>query len=398
MFDVKESVKKDPIRVMIVDDSAIIRGFLTKALDADSEIKILATAANGVIALNYIKKHDVEVLILDIEMPEMDGLTALPELLKANSNLKIIMVSTLTKQNAPTTIKALSLGASDYIEKPTARADSNNVEYFNLELINKVKSLGCSVRIAKAFKNSSILQAVNLTNKAGDAMLATRSITKDIKSETTRESSKGTITLRKVTGIKNPRALAIACSTGGPQALQTVFGSLKDSDLIKRIPIFITQHMPPIFTSYLANHIEKLTGIKTIEATDGLIVSPGTIYVAPGDFHMEILNDKSILSNLVIHLSKSPPENYCRPSADPMLRSLASIYKENIVLVVLTGMGQDGLEGAREIIKYGGNVIAQDEASSVVWGMPGAVALDGLCSAILPVDKITEHLAQLFIN
>jgi two-component system chemotaxis response regulator CheB len=401
MYDVKESVKKDPIRVMIVDDSAIIRGFLMKALSSDAEITILTTAANGAIALNYVKKYDIEVLILDIEMPEMDGLTALPELLKALPDLKIIMVSTLTKKNAPVAIKALSLGASDYIEKPTARADSNSVEFFNAELINKVKSLGYSARIAKAYKAMAPAQEDPMA-KPGSTASMTASIL-NLTPKTTSgsgapEKSRPPIVLRPSTLTKMPDAISIACSTGGPQALQNLFSSLKTIPEIKTVPIFITQHMPPIFTSYLATHIEKVSGIPAAEAVDGETVVAGRIYIAPGDFHMQVVRNPDTFHLVNIKLTKEPPENYCRPSANPMLRTLSNLYKSKLLLMVLTGMGQDGLEGAKEVVSGGGTVIAQDEATSVIWGMPGVVAQEGLCSAVLPLDRLPAFISQLATN
>ncbi|KKB96126.1 Chemotaxis response regulator protein-glutamate methylesterase [Candidatus Arcanobacter lacustris] len=368
MSEVKENFTNDPIRVMIVDDSAVIRNLLTRALSSDPEITIITTAANGSLALNYVKKYDIEVLILDIEMPEMDGLTALPKILETSPNIKIVMVSSLTVKNAPVAIKALSLGASDYIEKPSAITSGNNVEFFNLELINKVKSLGHSSRVAAKAReiSSSSLNDNNLE-----------------------------INLRNNKMESAPEAIAISCSTGGPQALQVFFSNLKKSKDIIKVPIFITQHMPALFTSYLADHIKEASGLASKEASDGEIVNPSVIYVAPGDYHMII--NKADRGN-IIRLTKDNPENYCRPSADPMLRSLAKIYKSRLLSVVLSGMGVDGLQGCHAVVDAGGYVAVQDKVTSVVWGMPGAVAKAGLASAMLPIANVADFVVQLMVN
>lgn len=411
MFDVKKDVLINPIRVMIVDDSAIFRGFLTRALGDDKEIKIITTAENGLLALSYVKKYDIEVLILDIEMPEMDGMTALPELLKANPELKIIMVSTLTHKNAPIAIKALALGASDYIEKPSTSANGHNIDYFNLELINKVKALGSSSRINNNYKekqrnadNSGITFGTVLARQATQLMQSDDK--PDITKSSTVESQRQNlidaanfdkkdvqIVLRESTLTSPPHAIAIASSTGGPQALQKFFTGIKNNMAIRNVPIFLTQHIASLFTGYLADHLSKSSNIPAKEAVHGEEVQAGKIYVAPGDFHMEI-ERKSVGVNL-IKLTKNPPENYCRPSADPMLRSLSKIYRSKLLTLVFSGMGQDSLYGCQSVIDAGGTVVTQDEATSVIWGMPGAVSKAGFSSAILPIDKISEHVISI---
>jgi two-component system chemotaxis response regulator CheB len=396
MLDIRENVKNDPIRVMIVDDSSAIRGFLMKALGVDKEITVSTTAANGAVALNYVLKYDIEVLILDIEMPEMDGLTALPELLKTMPYLKIIMVSSLTSQNAPLAIKALSLGASDYIEKPTATIN-DNVEYFNLELINKVKSLGYAARTKKLYQNSESHNNDHNISSISNLSIDTSNILNP-SNKLKLPSSKSPIILRKNILTKIPVAIAIACSTGGPQALQKIFATLKSVQNIKSIPIFITQHMPPIFTTYLATHIQKVSGLIASEGVNGEEVVPGKIYIAPGNFHMEVVKNSNYKSCSIIKLTKEPPENYCRPSADPMFRTLGNIYKDRLLAIVLTGIGRDGTGGAKIVVDNGGTVIAQDEATSVIWGMPGAVAQEGLCSAVLPIEKISDFIINLSNN
>lgn len=359
-----ENFINDPIRVMIVDDSSLIRSILTRALVSDPEITVITTATNGYVALNYIKKYDIEVLILDIEMPEMDGITALPKIIENSPNIKIIMVSSLSAQNAPVTIQALSLGASDYIEKPSAVTHGNNIEFFTLELMNKVKSLGSSARIS---------------NKSGST---NKRLIDEIDSN---------IILRPKKMRAKPIAIAIASSTGGPQALQILFSNLKKLKNIINVPIFITQHMPAVFTSHLADNIKNASGLIAKEAIDGENVIPATVYVAPGDYHMVV--NKENYTN-IINVTKDKAENYCRPSADVMLRSLVRVYRYKLLTIILSGMGEDGLKGSREVVEAGGLVVVQDKTTSVVWGMPGAVAKDGLASAIIPINKMADFLLQ----
>ena len=382
MLNTKDIFTNDPIRVMVVDDSSIIRNFLVRELTADPEITVITTAANGSLALNYVSKYDVEILILDIEMPQMDGLTALPKLLQISPNIKIIMVSSLTHKNAPVAIKALSLGASDYIEKPSAITSSNNLDYFNADLINKVKSLAYSSRINKEYqkKTSTHHKDVHKTAPVVHSHVGPSS-----------HQEKHKHHLNFV-----PSAIAIACSTGGPQALQKFFSNLKLLNADLGVPIFITQHMPAVFTSYLAEHIKEASGnLLAKEAQDGDIVNSRGIYIAPGDFHM-LINKNG--NEKTITLTKDEPENYCRPSADPMLRSLVKIYKDRLLTIVFSGMGVDGLKGSQKVVEAGGAVIAQDEQTSVVWGMPGAVTKAGLTTAVLPIDQIASYVSLSMEN
>jgi two-component system chemotaxis response regulator CheB len=354
-----------PIKVMIVDDSSLIRSILSKALETSPEIKVCKQAANGLLAIDLLKQNDIDVLILDVELPEMDGITALPKLLKISPLVKIIMVSTLTQKNAPITIECLTLGAADYIAKPSTMGDGNNGNVFTQELVNKVIALGHSAQQAKQPK--PLAQATITIAPTG-------------------------ISLRPNTMKNPPLALAIACSTGGPQALDAFFTGIMSYGVISKLPIFITQHMPPVFTKCLAEHLSKSSGIKAKEAQHMELVTPGVIYVAPGDYHMVV---KTSPDGNVIHLNQNALENYCRPAADPMLRSLAAIYKNNLLTLVLSGMGRDGANGVRDVVNAGGAVIVQDEKSSVVWGMPGAVAKEGNASAILPLPQIADHVFNL---
>lgn len=354
-----------PIRVLIVDDSAVIRGLMAKALEQDTSIQIVGSAANGEIALNLVKQNPPDIIVLDIEMPVMDGITALPLLIAASPKSKIIMASTLTERNAAISLQALSLGATDYLAKPTARF-GNDVEEFYRQLITKIHGLVGSTALPQHVLKDTLPAAAPVQQKTSAPVVAS-----------SRPVSVG--------GIK---ALAIASSTGGPQALLKLFEQLQGR--LANVPIFITQHMPPTFTAILADHLAKAGDRLTFEAKDGMEVQPGQAYVAAGDYHMVARRNGD--GKTRIHVNQEPPENFCRPAADPMLRSLSGIYGNQLLTLVLTGMGQDGLQGAKEVVKQGGHVIAQDEATSVVYGMPKAVVENNLCQAVLPLPDIGQYL------
>ncbi len=366
-----------PYRVMVVDDSAVIRGLLIRSLEADPELVVLASASNGQMALAALERHDIEVVILDIEMPVMDGLTALPKLLAAKPGVKVIIASTLTRRGADVSMKALAAGAADYVTKPGASA-LTSADEFKRELVAKVKALGHARRAAPGLREVHRSDAAPLRGAAPRAEPAVP----------LRPPSRAT-TLRPL-GREHPDAIAIGSSTGGPQALFRVLGALRNS---VQQPIFITQHMPATFTTILAEHIARTSNYPAAEGVDGQAVRGGQIYVAPGDFHMTV--EGTGRGEKVVRLSKTPPENYCRPAVDPMLRSLAAVYGGRVLCLILTGMGHDGLKGGEAIVAAGGTVIAQDEATSVVWGMPGAVANAGICSAVLPIDEIGPFLVKL---
>lgn len=355
-----------PVNILIVDDSAIIRGLISKALSADSRIVIAGSASTGAMGIKMAKTHQPDIIILDVEMPEMDGLTALPEILKVAPDAKVIVASTLSTTNAEISIDALTLGAVDCIAKPSSK-EKGDVDKFYNELLFKVKTLS-------GFAESP---AVTKTDKTPAAPIAQTSPSKP-----------------PVLAKSNPQivqALAIASSTGGPQALVKVFEDIVGK--LNNIPIFITQHMPPNFTTILAQHITK-SGKRTChEATSGMKVEAGHVYLAPGDYHM-LIEKEADGKGHVIKLTKDAPENFCRPAADPMLRSLSDIYGSGLAVLVLTGMGQDGYLGCKQVIEKGGSVIAQDKDTSVVYGMPKAVADAGLCKAILPLAQIGQHLIR----
>ncbi len=339
------------IRVMLVDDSAVVRGFITQALAQEPGIEIVASVLNGRIALSTLERMQVDVILLDVEMPEMDGLTALPLMLAASPQTRIIMVSGVTEKSADITLRALSLGAADCITKPSSGTEKLAKEVFFREIIQKVKALG----------RKTASQAAPGAGESNAQLQAPEAI----------------------------KCVAIGCSTGGPQALMSLFRHFQQKAI--RVPVFITQHMPATFTTILANHLQSASGLPCSEAKNGQQVEPGHVYVAPGDYHLIPRFENKAVRN---YLSQDPAVNYCRPAVDPMFVALAGIYGRGLLAIVLTGMGQDGLQGARAVVAKGGQVIVQNEATSVVWGMPGAVAKAGLTKVILPLEDMATMLTE----
>lgn len=357
---------------MLVDDSPTVRMVTKRWLEKESDIEVVASCRNGLEALTNLRRNRIEIVILDIEMPQMDGLQALPEIFKVAPDVKVIMSSTLTTRNADISMRCLEKGATDYIPKPTNGAELSGAQDFRRDLIEKIRGLGQGLRRERnGFQASS---ARRPAGHAAPAKLYSGEIT-TVAASTTR-----------------PQILGIGSSTGGPNALIKLLSSL---DPRKVPPIVIAQHMPPTFTTVLAEHIARKTKFTCKEGTDGALLVPGQVLVAPGDFHM-IVAAQGGQKRVVV--DKGAPENFCRPAVDPLFRSLAQVYGRAALAVVLTGMGHDGREGAKDIVKQGGTILAQDEASSVVWGMPGAVAHAGVCHKILPLDGLSESIMSLVGN
>lgn len=357
----------DPYRVMVVDDSAVVRGIIVRSLEADPAIKVVTTCGNGQMAISALRGLSVDVIILDVEMPIMDGLTALPKLLEIDPDAQIVVASTLTMRNADISLKCLTAGATDYLAKPTTSSEIGAAGGFAGDLVAKVKALGAARR------------------RLGPRKVAAKGATVPVPKPAT-EARK--LNLRPPSGFA-PKILAIGSSTGGPQALFSMFSMLQG---VTKLPIVITQHMPATFTTILAEHIAKVSKRPCTEGRNGEMLEAGHIYVAPGDFHMCIEGTEA---RPVIKLNKEPPENFCRPAVDPMFRSLAAIYGPRVLALILTGMGQDGLAGGRVLVEGGATLLAQDESTSVVWGMPGAVAMAGICSAVLPISHIAPYITKL---
>lgn len=364
--DQKTSARSGQYRVMIVDDSAVLRGLTSKWLSQDPAIQVVGTAANGEMALRSMAKMDPEVIILDIEMPVMDGLTALPKLLQVNPDVKILMSSTLTKRNAEISMRALSMGASDYVAKPESNREVALSLTFQQELISKVINIAAANR-----------------RKQGGIPFAGKTTVVDQQFEPVHQGAKN-IEQRGFARNKSS-VLAIGSSTGGPQALLQLLKDLENID----VPVLVTQHMPPAFTKILAKHLTHSTNFQCKEAEDGEIVENGKVYIAPGDYHMTVVEKDR---QRVISLNQEPPENFCRPSVEPMFRSLIDLYGSEVFAVILTGMGHDGLEACRRLAQAGGKLIAQDEKTSVVWGMPGAVCNAGLCNGVYPLNEIGAEI------
>ena len=360
-----------PYRVMVVDDSAVVRGIVARWLEEDSSISVVASCANGAQALHMAPQCKCEVIVLDIEMPEMDGIAALPKLIKAVPGVQVVMSSNLTRRNADISLRALAMGAADYITKPETLGGVTAAEDFRREIVEKVKALA----IARRKKDQHALAPEPLA----------RSLRGGLPGE-----SKQSISLRPMPLRPNPAILAIGASTGGPQALIDVMRVLGPA---LRVPVVITQHMPATFTAILADHIGRAAGRPCSEGREGEVLRPGNIFVAPGGQHMELAQDRQ--GAVSIALNDGAPENFCKPSVDPLFRSVARIYGNRALALVLTGMGHDGREGGRAIAGADGVIVAQDEATSIVWGMPGAVATAGLCSAVWPLTRIGVEIRAM---
>jgi len=356
---------------MVVDDSVVIRGLIARWIGSEPDMVVAASLRTGLDAVNQIERVNPDVAVLDIEMPELDGISALPLLLAKKRDLIIIMASTLTRRNAEISFKALSLGASDYIPKPESTREPAAAEIFRHDLIQKIRHLGAKVR--RAATPSPPLAPREPLPRQPLAPVAQPQL------------------MRRAFSTQAPRALLIGSSTGGPQALMALVTEL--GPVIDRFPVLITQHMPPTFTTILAEHLARSSHRPAHEAVDGEIVKAGRIYLAQGGRHMRVARHGT---DVVIALDDGPPVNFCRPAVDPLFTSAIDVWQGGILAVVLTGMGSDGMRGGKEIVAAGGSVIAQDEASSVVWGMPGAAANAGICAAVLPLNQIAPKLVRLF--
>jgi two-component system, chemotaxis family, protein-glutamate methylesterase/glutaminase len=369
-----ESTRYEPLRVMLVDDSVVIRGLIARWIEAEPDMVVAASLRTGLDAVNQLERVNPDVAVLDIEMPDLDGISALPKLLAKRPNLIIIMASTLTRRNAEISFKALSLGAADYIPKPESTRESTAADTFRQDLLRKIRHLGAKVR-RRVSSSPALAPAAGRAREplARPAAIPPSQL------------------VRRPFSATAPRVLLIGSSTGGPQALMTLIGEL--GPVIERCPVLITQHMPPTFTTILAEHLARSSHRPAHEGVHGEIVKAGQVYLAPGGCHMRVARQGA---NIVIALDDGPAINFCKPAVDPLFASAVEVWQGGILAVVLTGMGSDGMRGGKEIVAAGGNVIAQDEATSVVWGMPGAAAHAGICSAILPLNQIAPKLVRLF--
>lgn len=338
------------IRVLIVDDAVVFRRTVADELAADPAIEVVGTAANGRIALAKLPQLSPDLVILDVEMPELDGLATLREIRKTYPKLPVIMFSARTERGAEATLDALALGATDYFAKPTGGNLDASLKVLREELIPEIKAL-CLRPTSPAAAKSPVVNYPGPGNRRIDVV-------------------------------------AIATSTGGPNALADLFAALP-ADF--PVPIVAVQHMPPMFTRLLAERLSARSAIKVEEGRAGGPLRPGHAWIAPGDYHMIVTREGS---ESRVSLHQDPPENSCRPAADVLFRSVAWHFGPATLGVVLTGMGQDGLRGCEAIREAGGQVIAQDEATSVVWGMPGFVVKAGLTDRVLPLALIAPEIVR----
>jgi two-component system chemotaxis response regulator CheB len=337
-------------RALVVDDSVVVRRLVSKALEAEGSVEVAGVAADGRIALASVERLQPDAVILDLQMPVMDGLTALDAIRDRWPALPVIIFSTQTAQGAEITLDALARGANDYVLKPS-------------EVLGPTEAMA---RIAEALVPRILAFCSARTQKPMVPPPAGR-----------QRTSPGRID-----------AVAIAISTGGPTALARVLPELPAT---LPVPILVVQHMPPMFTRILAERLDRACDLRVVEAADGQAVQPGGVWIAPGDHHMTVERTGAAVR---IHTDTGPRENSCRPSADPMFRSVAAAYGPNALGVVMTGMGSDGLRGAEELVAAGAHVLAQDEATSVVWGMPGFVVSGGLADVAVPLEEIAEQIAR----
>lgn len=340
------------VRVLVVDDSVVVRKLITDALSADPDIEVVGTAANGRIALAKIPQLRPDVVTLDIEMPVMDGLETLNHLRSSHPALPVIMFSTLTERGASATLTALERGARDYVTKPG--------------------NVGSLAESKEAVRRQLVPKILGLCGHGPATSRPPR----------TRSTGAGDPTLRPPSGHRVD-AVVIGSSTGGPDALTTLIPALP-ADF--PVPVLVTQHMPPVFTQQFAGRLDSKSALQVVEAADGETVEPGKVLIAPGDWHMRVRRTPTGVRAV---LDQGPQENFCRPAVDVLFRSAAETYGPHLLAVVLTGMGADGALGALEIARLGGEVLAQDEETSVVWGMPGAAAATGVVSRLLPLAEVS---------
>jgi len=387
------------IRVLIVDDSVVVRGSLGRIIDAETDMRVVTTAVHGQDALDALRHTAADVVLLDLEMPVMDGLAALPRILECAPETRVVMISSLTHEGASITMRALALGAVDFIHKPQAKEGVQGLQMLADQLVAKVRAVGrgrVGHRAIDRGHDHDIAAGIaesRATQDTGGDVRGARASDRAVRETATPFASRVTSSVmtppRAYPPPSEPRLLAIAASTGGPNALAELVRVLP---VDFPLPILVTQHMPPIFTHMLAQRLSREGVLACDEARDGDVVMAGRIYIAPGDRHLIVTRSADAP---VIRLVHGEPENHCRPSADPMFRSVAQVYGAGGIAMVLTGMGDDGRRGCEAVAAMGGRVLVQDEASSVVWGMPGSVVDAGVPCIVLPLSGLVSHVTSL---
>ena len=370
----------------MADDQTLVRGALAALLDMEDDLQVVGSCGRGDEVVDMVQRTNPDVCLLDIEMPELDGISTLPKLLERRRDLVVIMASALTRDHAEVTLKALALGAADYIPKPAAEGGVMTSIAFQRDLIAKIQALGHRKRSRPPLPPYARRSAYAATRRLGGA------VQRAVKWQTAEDEAPGNLKLRPF-ALVPPRVLLIGASTGGPQALTKIVSRL--DAVTDGAPVLVTQHMPPTFTTILAEHLTRAGAKPVREAVDGEPVHAGTIYLAPGGKHMRVARRDGIA---VIVLDDGSPVHFCKPAVDPLFASAAEVWGAWNLAVILTGMGTDGTDGAAAIAAAGGSVIAQDEATSVVWGMPGSAAHAGVCSAVLPLDQIAPKVARMFLG
>ena len=353
-----------PIKVLVVDDSVVVRRLVTLALGEHEDVEVAGVAANGQIALAKVEQLAPDVVTMDVEMPVLDGIATVRALRAAGHRMPIIMFSTLTERGAAATLDALAAGATDYVTKPTGHASVQEaVERVGADLLPRIRALAGRRAVARAGPRAAAAGA-------------------------RAQRGTGPVRLLPAPGRGTVRAVVVGSSTGGPEALSQVIRGLGDA---LPVPVVVVQHMPPVFTGQLAARLDRLGPSTVLEVAGGEVLAPGTVYVAPGDHHLELVRSGNVVRT---RLHQGPPVNYCRPSVDVLFASAAQAYGRDVLAVVLTGMGADGRDGSAAVLAAGGRVLAQDEATSVVWGMPGAVVTGPGAHAVLPLSEVAGAVVR----
>ena len=363
--------------MLVVDDAAVVRRLVMDALAADPDLEVVGAVENGRVALDRIPKLQPDIIVLDIEMPVMGGLETLVNIRRAYSRLPVIVFSSDTRPGAEATLDALWLGANDYVTKSHAASPAQAVRHIHSELAPRIKALCMSVLAPHD-------EEANRRAKAGGPVRDAGSASRE------RAKSRGRARNRaRMQAAPAPvKIVAIGASTGGPSALATLLGALP-ADF--PVPVVIVQHMPPLFTRFLADRLSARCALQIVEAKAGDLLRPGRAWIAPGDWHMTLERSGT---DVCVRLDQGPAVNSCRPSVDTLFRSVADVYGTNAMGVILTGMGHDGLRGCERVAWSRGQLLAQDEASSVVWGMPGVVVRAGIADAVVPIGEMAAEILQ----
>jgi two-component system chemotaxis response regulator CheB len=377
------------ISVLVVDDSVVIRRLVTSVLSEDPSIEVVGSAASGRLALAKIVQLRPDIVTLDVEMPDMDGLEALAEIRRTNPRLPVIMFSTVTERGAAATLDALTLGANDYVTKPTAVGSVNEaMESVRHQLLPKIKAL-----VGRAAGARQIGAAVPGRTQPAPSRPSTRAARPTEPGPATplpvAAPSAAPVVARRAGPPSRVELVAIGLSTGGPDALSELLPKLPAN---LPVPVVIVQHMPAVFTRLFAERLTAKCSVPVHEAAHGDLVLPGHVYIAPGDYHMTLVREGDTVR---VATNQEPPDNWCRPSVNVLFRSVAAVYGGSTLAVVLTGMGQDGLRGCEQLRATGAQILAQDEATSVVWGMPGIVATTGLADRVLPLTEVAPEIIRL---